>query len=79
MIKPFLTVAPSGKKGRGICTTQNIADVAELINEYPEYEDRIIANLSIHRAASTFKILDFTTQKRIVAELPSFNNADDML
>lgn len=42
---------------------QNIADVAELIDEYPEYEDKIIANLSIHRAASTFKILDFTTQK----------------
>ncbi len=55
---------------------QNIADVAELINEYPEYEDRIIANLSIHRAASTFKILDFPTQKRIVAELPSFKTAE---
>lgn len=55
---------------------QNIADVAELIDEYPEYEDKIIANLSIHRAASTFKILDFTTQKRIVTELPSFKTAE---
>ena len=55
---------------------QNIADVAELINEYPEYEDRIVANQSIHRAASTFKILDFPTQKRIVSELPSFKTAE---
>jgi len=55
---------------------QNIADVAELIDEYPEYEAQIIANLSIHRAASTFKILDFPTQKRIVAELPSFKTAE---
>ncbi len=55
---------------------QNIADVAELIYEYEEYESQIIANLSIHRAASTFKILDFPTQKRIVADLPSFKTAE---
>lgn len=55
---------------------QNIADVAELLYEYPDYEAQIIANLSIHRAASTFKILDFPTQKRIVAELPSFKTAE---
>lgn len=61
---------------RDFLDDQNIADVAELINDYPEYEDRIIANLSIHRAASTFKILDFPTQKRIVSELPSFKTAE---
>jgi magnesium transporter len=55
---------------------QNIADVAELIYEYPEFEAQIIANLSIHRAASTFKILEFPTQKRIVAALPSFKTAE---
>lgn len=55
---------------------QNIADVAELINDYPDYEAQIIAHLSIHRAASTFKILDFATQKRIVAELPSYKTAE---
>src|SRR3954452_8959400 len=55
---------------------QNITDVANLINEYPDYEAQIIANLSIHRAASTFKILDFPTQKRIVSELPSFKTAE---
>ncbi|GEO08445.1 magnesium transporter [Segetibacter aerophilus] len=55
---------------------QNIADVADLINEYPDYESQIIANLSIHRAASTFKILDFPTQKSIVSQLPSFKTAE---
>jgi magnesium transporter len=55
---------------------QNIADVADLINEYPDFEAQIIANLSIHRAASTFKILDFATQKRIVSELQSFKTAE---
>lgn len=55
---------------------QNIADVAELLSDNPDFEAQIIANLSIHRAASTFKILDFPTQKRIVAELPSFKTAE---
>src|SRR5919112_904816 len=55
---------------------QNIADVAELLSEYPDYEAQIIANLSIHRAASTFKILDFPTQKRIISQLPSFKTAE---
>src|SRR3954471_8656921 len=55
---------------------QNIADVAELINENSEYEAQIIANLSIHRAASTFKILDSPTQKSIVSQLPSFKTAE---
>src|SRR5215210_2796821 len=55
---------------------QNITDVAELLAEYPDYEAQIIANLSIHRAASTFKILDFPTQKRIISQLPSFKTAE---
>ncbi len=33
---------------------QNIADVADLINEYPDYEAQIIANLSIHRCCQYF-------------------------
>lgn len=61
---------------RDFLDDQNIADVADLINEYPDYESQIIANLSIHRAASTFKILDFPTQKRIVSQLPSFKTAE---
>ncbi|MBS1975165.1 MAG: magnesium transporter [Bacteroidetes bacterium] len=49
---------------------QNISDVAKLVDEYPEYEQQIIDNLSIHRAASTFKILDLPTQKRVMRDLP---------
>jgi len=49
---------------------QNISDVAHLVDEYPEYEYQIIDALSIHRAASTFKILDLPTQKRVMRDLP---------
>ncbi len=49
---------------------QNISDVAELVEEFSEYESSIIANMSVHRAASVFKILDLSAQKRIIQELP---------
>lgn len=49
---------------------QNISDVALLVDEYPDYEDRIIANMSVHRAASVFKILDLSVQKRVIHGLP---------
>lgn len=49
---------------------QNISDVAELVYEFEEYESQILANMSVHRAASVFKILDFPTQKRIIQNLP---------
>jgi magnesium transporter len=55
---------------RAFLDDQNISDVAGLVDEYPDYEDRIIANMSIHRAASVFKILDLAVQKRIIHELP---------
>ncbi len=55
---------------------QNISDVAELINEYPEYESQIIANMAIHRAVSVFKILDISQQKDIVKELPPSKTAE---
>ncbi len=55
---------------------QNISDVALLIDEYPEYASQIIGNMSIHRAASAFKILDFSIQKRIIQELPPFQTAE---
>lgn len=55
---------------------QNISDVAELINDFPEYEAQIIANMAIHRAASVFKILDIAQQKDIVKELPSAKTAE---
>ncbi|HEY1018920.1 MAG TPA: magnesium transporter [Sediminibacterium sp.] len=55
---------------------QNISDVAELINEYPEYEAQIIANMAIHRASSVFKILDIAQQRDIVKELPPAKTAE---
>jgi magnesium transporter len=55
---------------RDFLDDQNISDVAGLVDEFPEYEDRIIANMSINRAASVFKILDLSVQKRIIHELP---------
>ena len=55
---------------------QNISDVAELINKYPDYESQIVANMSVHRAAKVFKILDLTTQKTIIHELPPLKTAE---
>jgi magnesium transporter len=49
---------------------QNISDVAKLVEEFEEYESSIIANMSMHRAASVFRILDFSVQKRITQHLP---------
>ena len=55
---------------------QNISDVAELIYEFDDYETQIISHLSIHRAASVFKILDLSEQKRIIKNLPAFKSAE---
>jgi magnesium transporter len=61
---------------RDFLNKQNISDVAELMNEFPDYMAQIIASMAIHRAASVFKILDFSSQKQIVKELPSFKTAE---
>ena len=58
-------------KIREFLDDQNISDVAELVHEYPEHESQIIANMAAHRAASVFKILDLSNQKRIIRELPA--------
>ena len=55
---------------------QNISDVAGLIDEFPEYESRIIANMSVHRAAKVFKILDLSAQKSIMQDLPPLKTAE---
>ncbi len=55
---------------RDFLNHQNISDVADLVYEYEDYESQIIANMSVHRAASVFKILEFPTQKRIIQTLP---------
>ncbi len=55
---------------------QNISDVVNLLYENNEYECQIITDLSIHRAASVFKILEVTEQKRIIKNLPSYKAAE---
>jgi magnesium transporter len=60
---------------RDFLDDQNISDVAELVYEFPEYESQIIANMSVHRASSVFKILDLSTQKTIIHELPANTTA----
>jgi magnesium transporter len=55
---------------------QNISDVANLVYENEDYESQIMGHLSLHRAASVFKILEFPTQKRIIQNLPAFTTAE---
>lgn len=55
---------------------QNISDVADLIYENEDYESQIISHLSIHRAASVFKILELSTQKRIIRNLPAIKTTE---
>jgi magnesium transporter len=55
---------------------QNISDVAELVYEFPDYESQMLANMSVHRAVSVFKIIDLPTQKEIIKELPPFKTAE---
>lgn len=55
---------------------QNISDVAELVVENEEREIEIFLQLSIHRAASLFKILEHSNQKRIIKDLPPHKSAE---
>ncbi len=55
---------------------QNISDVAKLVEENEERETEIFLLLSIHRAASLFKILDHSDQKRIIKGLPPHKSAE---
>lgn len=59
-----------------LLNSQNISDVAWLVNEFPEHEALIIGNMAVNRAASVFKILDIAQQKDIVKALPSFKTAE---
>ncbi|MFN6373534.1 MAG: magnesium transporter [Chitinophagia bacterium] len=47
----------------------NISDVEQIIQENWEHSTEIISMLSVHRAASTFKILELAIQKDIINEL----------
>ncbi|HWI92593.1 MAG TPA: magnesium transporter [Flavisolibacter sp.] len=64
-----------GKQLHEFLDDQNISDVADLIDEMPEYDSRIIGAMSVHRAASVFKILDLNAQKDIIKTLPPIKTA----
>ena len=53
----------------------NISDVAQLIEERWEDASAIMSMLSIHRAASTFKILELGIQKDIIHEMHPLKTA----
>jgi magnesium transporter len=55
---------------------QNISDVADLIYDNTDYGCQIISHLSIHRAASVFKILELSEQKRIIKDLPAIKTTE---
>lgn len=61
---------------RDFLNNQNISDVADLVYEFEDYASQIIGNMSIHRAASTFKILEVSFQKKIIQELPPYQTAE---
>jgi magnesium transporter len=63
-------------KIREFLNDQNISDVAELIYEFEDYASQIIGNMSVHRAASAFKIIDIPIQKKIIQELPPSQTAE---
>jgi len=54
---------------------QNISDVVELVNEFPEKESLIVDTMTVHRAVSVFKLLDINQQKDIIKELPARKTA----
>lgn len=65
-----LTAADDQLQIRDFLNHQNISDVADLIHEFPDFESSIIAAMSLHRAASAFKIIELSHQKRIIKDLP---------
>ena len=42
---------------------------------FRNFESQIIANMSVHRAASVFKILDLSVQKTVIRDLPANTTA----
>jgi magnesium transporter len=61
---------------RNFLDDQNISDVANLVYEYEEHESKIIAGMSVHRAAGVFKLLESSTQQSIIKDLPPNKTAE---
>ena len=55
---------------------QLITDIAELIYERPEQADLIFNNLSLTRAAASFRILDFPLQEEVIRNQPAAKVAE---
>ena len=55
---------------------QNISDVAELVDEMQEFSHVVVGNMSLHRAASVFKILETSVQKDTIRHLPPAKTAE---
>ncbi len=71
-----ILTSQNSKKLQNFLDDQIISDVADLISEYPDSSSRIVAEMSIHRAAMVFKILDISTQKIIIQELQPSKTAE---
>lgn len=72
----YLLETGNEKATREYLDHQNISDVAELINHFPDQEAYIITHMKINRAANVFKILELSEQKKIIHELPPFKTAE---
>ncbi len=78
MEEKFLAVVQSDDvlRVKDFLNDQNISDVAELIGKYPDFQSQIVGNMSVHRAAMVFKILDLPAQKDIIQNLPPQKTAE---
>ncbi len=47
------------------------SELADFLNDYPEYSNKVIENLEPHRAVKTMKFLDVKHQKKLIQTLPS--------
>jgi len=61
---------------REFLNKQKISDVADLVYELEGHAGTIIGSMSVHRAASVFKILDLSVQKDVIRELPPAQTAE---
>lgn len=47
------------------------SELADFLNDYPEYSQKVIIHLEPHRAVKTLKFLDLKHQKKLIHTLPS--------
>lgn len=47
------------------------SELADFLNDYPEYGQKVILHLEPHRAVKTLKFLDLKLQKKLIHTLPS--------